>query len=203
MSAATKRLFDIIIALLLGVILIPVVITLALVISLSDGLPVFYVSERMRTPDRSFRLWKLRTMRTDLQDSGVTGGDKADRITPIGHILRKLRLDEIPQLWNVLRGDMSLVGPRPPLPHYVERFPKLYEDVLKSRPGVTGLATLVFHRHEERLLSRCKTPQETEETYVRVCIPRKARLDQIYANNRSLKLDIWILWQTLHRILRR
>ncbi|WP_127112551.1 sugar transferase [Shimia sediminis] len=201
MSAFAKRLFDIFVALSLGVILMPVVIAFALLIAISDGPPVFYVSERMRTPDRSFRLWKLRTMRTDLQDSGVTGGDKADRITPIGHILRKLRLDEIPQLWNVLRGDMSLVGPRPPLPHYVERYPKIYGPVLQSRPGVTGLATLVFHRHEERLLSHCKTPQETEETYVRVCIPRKARLDQIYANNRSLRLDIWILWQTLRKIL--
>ena len=103
----------------------------------------------MKAPGVPFHLWKLRTMTVVREDSGVSGGDKAARITPVGRFLRRARLDEIPQLWNVIRGDMSFVGPRPPLRLYVERFPALYAEVLKSRPGITGLATLHFHAHEE------------------------------------------------------
>ena len=157
-----KRLFDIVLALCLAVVLAPVLLGLMLAIWLTDGRPLFYISERMRGPDRPFRLWKLRTMRVVQEDSGVSGGDKEDRITPIGRFLRKTRGDEIPQLWNVLKGDMSFVGPRPPLRQYVESFPNLYREVLVCRPGITGLATLLYHRHEELLLARCATPKETE-----------------------------------------
>jgi len=198
-----KWLFDIVLVLLLAGLLALPFGCLLLVLRLREGPGLFHVSERMRGVDRPFLLWKLRTMRpaSGGGDSGVTGADKTDRITPMGHRLRRLRLDEIPQLWNVLRGDMSLVGPRPPLRQYVERFPDLYAQVLLSRPGVTGLASLHFHRHEEWLLARCRTAAETDRVYADLCVPRKAALDLIYQRHASLCLDMMLLWRTAVRVL--
>lgn len=199
-----KRLFDIVVALLMALFVIPVGLIIAGVILIRDGGPVLYISERMAAPDRAFGLVKFRTMRPAEADAGVTGADKADRITATGRVLRKLRLDELPQLWNILVGDMSFVGPRPPLRQYVEAFPEIYEQVLASRPGVTGLASLVYAEHEGRLLDRCTTPEETEAVYVRACIPRKARLDQMWQDRRTFCFDMWIMWQTFRRaVLRR
>ena len=195
----TKRLMDILLALLLGLLLSPLIVAVALLILIRDGRPVFYVAERMKAPGQPFALWKFRTMRSVAQDSGVSGGDKAGRITSMGRFLRRTRLDEVPQLWNILRGDISFVGPRPPLRRYVEAFPALYAEVLQSRPGVTGLATLVFHRTEERLLARCTTPEETEAVYIRRCVPAKARLDLIYAQNRNLCFDLKLMVATVFR----
>ncbi|KAA9010370.1 sugar transferase [Histidinibacterium aquaticum] len=194
-----KRLFDIFFALLLGVVLLPVILGIALWIRLRDGAPVFYLSERMKTPEEGFMLVKFRTMRVVAEDSGVSGGDKAGRVTRTGRVLRRTRADELPQLWNVLKGDISFVGPRPPLRQYVERFPDLYREVLKSRPGITGLATLVYHGHEEWLLSRCRTTEETDAVYSRACVPRKARLDLIYRENRSFCFDLVLMGRTAAR----
>ncbi|MDO9525716.1 MAG: sugar transferase [Gemmobacter sp.] len=196
-----KRLLDITLALLIGLILAIPFTVLLLWLLITQGRPLFHVSERMKTPTEPFSLWKLRTMRPSAADSGVSGGDKADRVTPAGRRLRRTRLDEIPQLWNILRGDMSFVGPRPPLRQYVERFPAIYGPVLQSRPGVTGLASLHFHRHEELLLRACNTPQETDAVYVRRCIPRKARLDLIYQARRTICLDLMIVAQTAKKVL--
>ncbi|RPE63123.1 lipopolysaccharide/colanic/teichoic acid biosynthesis glycosyltransferase [Pacificibacter maritimus] len=192
-----KRFFDIGLALVLSIILAPVVLILAVVLLVKEGGPVFYLSERMKTVDKGFLLIKFRTMRMVSDDRGVSGGDKLDRITPLGRIMRKTRLDELPQLWNVLRGDISFVGPRPPLRIYVEQFPELYGQVLKSRPGITGLASVRFYAHEELLLSRCHTAQETDRVYVRDCIPRKAKLDIIYQKHRSLCFDIRLMIETI------
>lgn len=196
-----KRLFDITLALVLALVLALPFGVLLIVLLLREGRPVFYVSERMRAPGRPFRLWKLRTMSVVAADSGVSGGDKAARITPMGRLLRRSRLDEVPQLWNVLKGDMSFVGPRPPLRLYVERFPDLYAQVLQSRPGITGLATLRYHAHEERLLRACSSAAETDAVYARRCVPRKATLDLIYQQRRTLCLDLMLLWQTASRVL--
>lgn len=196
-----KRFFDIVVALILSVVLVPLVVVVSVLILVNDGRPVFYVSERMKSPDEGFSLWKFRTMRNAAQDSGVSGGDKSDRITSTGRILRRYRLDEIPQLWNILKGDISFVGPRPPLRRYVEMFPELYADVLKARPGVTGLATLVFHKAEERLLAPCRSAEETERVYCQRCIPRKARLDMIYHSRSSLCFDLRLMVSTIVRSL--
>ncbi len=139
-----KRVFDVLLALVLSVLLLVPAGMIAVWILVSDGRPIFHRSERMRSPSRAFQLWKFRTMRVVAQDSGVSGGDKAARITPTGRVLRRSRLDEIPQLWNVLVGDMSFVGPRPPLRRYVERFPALYSRVLQSRPGSRAWLRCIF-----------------------------------------------------------
>lgn len=198
-----KRALDLICALgLMALLALPFALLLAMLL-LIEGRPLFYVSERMRAPGQPFLLWKLRTMRPAAENAGVSGGDKARRITRTGRFLRRSRLDEVPQLINVLRGDMSFVGPRPPLRIYVERFPELYAEVLQSRPGITGQATLTFHHHEENLLATCASPADTDAVYARRCVPRKARLDILYQKNRTLCYDMALMLKTLSRAFRR
>jgi lipopolysaccharide/colanic/teichoic acid biosynthesis glycosyltransferase len=194
-----KRLLDIAVATILLVLLFPLILWIAIKLRLREGPPVLYLSERMKTPEKSFMLWKFRTMTVVADDEGVSGGNKRHRITPTGKWLRRYRLDELPQLWNVLRGDISFIGPRPPLRRYVEQFPELYGEVLKSRPGVSGLATLAYHKTEERLLARCRTAEETEAVYTRRCVPRKARLDLIYARRRNVCWDMRLMFATIFR----
>lgn len=196
-----KRAVDLALAMALILLLgLPILLLLA-VLLIVQGRPLFHVSERMQAPGRPFLLWKLRSMTPEAQDSGVSGGDKLARITPIGHLLRNTRLDELPQLWNILKGDISFVGPRPPLRIYVERFPDLYARVLQSRPGITGLASLHYHAVEERLLARCPTPEQTDRVYCSRCIPRKAHLDLLYQKNWSICLDLRLMWQTSKSVL--
>lgn len=202
-----KRLLDICLSLMLIAVLWPVLLLLVVISLILEGRPVFYMAERMHSPTRSFNLIKLRTMRPDTAGpkvaSGVTGGDKSARISRFHNLLRRTRVDEIPQLWNIVIGDMSLVGPRPPLRVYVDAYPEIYGPVLQSRPGLTGLASLRFHRHEERLLATCATPQETDAVYRRRCIPRKAVLDLIYQEQQSICFDIALLWETAQKPFRR
>jgi len=198
-----KRVFDLFFATLLVLILGPILIGLLAWLLIRQGHPLFYVAERMKGVDQPFYLWKLRTMKVAAADAGVSGGDKDARITPTGAWLRRRRLDEFPQLFNILKGDLSFVGPRPPLREYVERFPDIYTQVLKSRPGVTGQASIVYHRHEDALLSRCKTSQETDDVYTRICIPAKARLDLIYQRNQSTCYDFDLVFQTIGNLFRR
>lgn len=193
------RALDILYALVLGSVLLPLILGVALWVLIRDGRPILYRSERMKSPTRGFLLWKFRTMAVVDADSGVSGGDKAARITPTGAVLRRTRLDELPQLWNILRGDISFVGPRPPLRRYVEMFPETYAKVLQDRPGITGLATLAFHRTEERLLAGSTSPEATEAIYCRRCIPRKARLDMIYARRRNPCTDFRLMVATVFR----
>ena len=198
---ASKRLTDLLLVLLLAPLLLPALLLACVVLWARQGRPIFYLSERMRAPGQPFTLWKLRTMHQVARDSGVSGGDKVARITPLGALLRRSRMDELPQLWNILRGDISFVGPRPPLRLYVERFPALYADVLRARPGVTGLASLVYAGHEAQLLARCRTAEETDASYARNCVPRKARIDLIYHQHHSVGFDLWLIAITALRVL--
>ena len=197
---AAKRPFDFIFALLLSVTFTPVIIIIAVIILVMDGRPIFYISERMKTPQTSFPLWKFRSMAISDNDTGVSSAYKYQRITRTGRFLRRYRLDELPQLLNILRGDMSFVGPRPPLRQYVEMRPDLYEKVLQYRPGVTGLATLIYHRTEEKILSSCNSISETEQIYLNRCVPVKARLDLIWARNQTICFDFVLIIKTLFRL---
>jgi lipopolysaccharide/colanic/teichoic acid biosynthesis glycosyltransferase len=198
-----KRLFDLFFASLLVIVLGPVILGLVVFIYLKQGCPLFYVAERMKTPEHSFGLIKFRTMTVVAEDQGVSGAHKATRVTSVGKLLRAKRLDEFPQLWNILKGDLSFVGPRPPLREYVERFPDIYAQVLRSRPGVTGLATIRYHKHEDRLLSRCKTAAQTDDIYCQICVPRKARLDLIYQQHQSMCYDFDLVFQTIANLFQR
>jgi lipopolysaccharide/colanic/teichoic acid biosynthesis glycosyltransferase len=198
----SKRLFDLACSLALGLILLPMMAIVAVVVLVLDGRPVLYISERMSAPKTPFALIKFRTMKASDQNAGVSGGDKSSRITRTGNFLRRSRIDELPQLWNVIRGNISFVGPRPPLRLYVERYPEIYDRVLKSRPGITGLASVYFHRHEEHLLATCKTAEETDTVYAHRCIPRKAHIDLLYQARQSVCLDISIMFKTVFKFLR-
>ncbi|NOR31725.1 MAG: sugar transferase [Sulfitobacter sp.] len=197
-----KYLLDLICAIGLTIILSPFIIVVAILILVLDGRPIFYISERMKTQTEGFDLIKFRTMKTVSEDSGVSGGDKSSRITHTGAFLRGARLDEVPQLWNVLRGDISFIGPRPPLRQYVERYPEIYSKVLKSRPGISGLASIYFHAHEEYLLTNAASREETDAIYSRACIPRKARLDLIYQERRNVCMDVSLMLKSVIKQLR-
>jgi lipopolysaccharide/colanic/teichoic acid biosynthesis glycosyltransferase len=198
-----KRLFDLFFATLLVLVLGPILLLLVAWLLVKEGRPLFYVAERMKAPGQPFRLWKLRTMNVIETDTGVSGGDKAARITRTGARLRSKRLDEFPQLWNILKGDLSFVGPRPPLREYVDRHPEIYAQVLQSRPGVTGLASITYHKHEAALLARCLTPEETDKVYSQTCVPAKARLDLVYQRHQSMCYDFDLVFQTIGNIFRR
>lgn len=195
---AGKRLFDIAFGLAIFLPGLPIFLTVALLVLIRDGRPVFHLSRRVRSPGRMFWLIKFRTMENDAEDRDdtVLGGDKAGRITPLGAKLRRVRLDEAPQLLNVLWGDMSFIGPRPPPRRYVDMFPELYAQVLQSKPGITGLATIMFHTHEEYLLANVADSKDVERIYVTRCIPRKARLDLMYQRKASVAMDAYLLWLT-------
>lgn len=194
------------IAVLAAPLLLIVLAVLYVIVVAAQGRPFLYVSERMRSPDESFRLYKIRTMRPagPEEEQAVLCGLQARRVTPIGAVLRRTRLDELPQIINVLKGDIRFIGPRPPLRRYVEAYPDLYGRVLSDTPpGITGLATVTVHRREERLLSACRDSAEADRVYRERCIPVKARLDLIYRRNRGVWLDALILFRTVSRLVAR
>ncbi len=197
-TLTAKRIFDLVFAGLLSVVVAPLLVVLYVVVIAQDGHPFLYRSIRMKSVRRKFRLLKIRTMSVvpERENKGVTGGHKAARVTSVGQFLRKTRLDEMPQVINVLRGDISFVGPRPPEPRYVRKCKDVYAQVLKDTPGITGLASVVFHRHEEWILAQCHSPQETEAAYIRRSVPRKARIDLIYQKHKSLCMDLYVLYLT-------
>ncbi|MEP4197309.1 MAG: sugar transferase [Aliishimia sp.] len=182
---------DIALVLATAPITLPIFCAIALKMYFSQSGPIFFRAKRVGQNGVPFVALKFRTMMPCAQNNGVSGGDKQARITPFAQRLRECRLDEIPQIYNILRGDMSLVGPRAPDPRYVKMYPELYAKVLRCRPGLTGLATLHMHRFEDRILKLCSSAEETETTYCRRCIPRKARLDLIYQDRVEYAGFIW------------
>lgn len=192
-----KRAIDLVLAILLLVVLFVPMLIVAALLLVTQGRPLIYSGHRMKAPGEHFQQYKFRTMMRAEEDRGATGAYKNWRITRLGGFLRRTRMDELPQLINIIRGDMSFVGPRPPLPEYVERFPSLYAAVLKARPGVTGLATLIYHRHEDKIMSRCDSAEETDRAYYARCLPTKLRIELIYRRTASPTLDMWIMWKTL------
>jgi perosamine synthetase len=193
-NAAFKRSYDIFFAALGLVLLSPVFLLIALAVKLTTAGTVFYRQKRIGQHGFAFVIWKFRTMvaGSDKMGPQVTSADDR-RITPIGRVLRRTKLDELPQLWNVLRGDMSLVGPRPEVACYVERYTPRQKEILRHKPGITDLASLRF-RDEEKLLQSVGAP---EQFYVEQCLPRKLELNQEYARNANLLTDTWIILQTI------
>lgn len=197
--AAGRRGFDLLLLLLLLPVALPVGALVALAILLADGAPMLIGSERIGRGGAAFRLWTFRTM-LPAGDEGVAGADhQAGRVTAIGHLLRRTRLDELPQLWNVLMGDMAVVGPRPPLRRHVERFPERYGRVLHERPGLTGAASQLYRRREKELLASCASAGEAERIFVRRCLPAMTRLELRYARRRTLCTDLVFVARTAFR----
>jgi len=193
-----KRAFDITVSAAALLLLWPLIAVLALVIAIDSRRPVFFTQERVGRHFRRFRLWKFRTMSAGAAGPPITlAGDP--RITRAGRFLRASKLDELPQLWNVLRGDMSLVGPRPELPRYVEMFHERYAAVLELRPGLTDTASIRY-RDEERVLAAAADPL-TE--YTERVLPDKITLAEEYVRTRSFAADLGILMRTLWAIVAR
>jgi len=156
--------------------------------------PVFFRQQRTGRYGKLFMIVKFRSMVVN-EDSNTTSVLGDNRVTPLGAILRKYKLDELPELWNVLKGDMSLVGPRPDVPEFTDRLKGKEMDILQLRPGITGPATLKYS-NEERLLAEVDNPQEyTDE----IIWPDKVRMNLDYYNNRSLVKDIQIIFRTIFR----
>src|SRR3990170_1197510 len=185
-----KRVFDIVVASLGLFLLFPFLLVVALLIKLDSRGPVFFRQERMGRGFRPFFIYKFRTMLQDapLKGSGVTfAGDP--RITLVGRFLRKTKIDELPQLINVVRGEMSLVGPRPEVRQYVELLREEYEEILKIRPGITDLASLEY-RDEEAVLGQSENP---EAHYLRWVLPDKIRLAKEYMRRSSFFFDLALI----------
>lgn len=189
-----KRAFDIVFAGFGLLVLWPVGLLIGLLIKLTSRGPVFYGQTRIGQFGRPFRIWKFRSMVVNADKLGVPLTKEEDpRITWIGRGLRKSKLDELPQLWNVLVGDMSFVGPRPEMARYVDRYTPEQRAILKFKPGITDMATMLF-RNEEALL---RGAVDVETFYLRYCLPRKIELNLQYAQRASLLQDFWIIVQTL------
>lgn len=195
-----KRLFDLLLSGLGLLVLSPLLLAVAAWIKLDSPGPVMFRQERVGRFGRTFRIHKFRTMRVDAPSLGpqiTVGADP--RITRSGRFLRASKLDELPQLWDVLRGAMSLVGPRPEVPRYVAMYPAaLRELVLSVRPGITDPASLSF-RDESELLARAADP---EREYVDVVMPMKLRLAADYVRNASLAGDVRLILATLGALRR-
>ncbi|NCT83538.1 MAG: sugar transferase [Comamonadaceae bacterium] len=192
-----KRLFDILAAALGLLLLAPLLLLVALWVRLDSPGPALFRQTRVGRFGVPFTIHKFRTMRVAPGAAITVGADP--RITRAGRVLRQTKLDELPQLWDVLRGVMSLVGPRPELPKYVALYPAgLRERVLAVRPGITDPASLAFS-HEAELLAAAADP---EREYREVILPAKLRLSADYAATASLAADLRLIWITLGRVLR-
>jgi lipopolysaccharide/colanic/teichoic acid biosynthesis glycosyltransferase len=189
-----KRAFDLILTAAGLALLSPLLAVLAIVVSCTSPGPVFFLQERLGRNGRAFMLVKFRTMRMAEGAEKVcfdTGGTA--RVTPVGRFLRRTKLDELPQLWNVLKGDMSLVGPRPEVRMCVEAYPERWKRVLTVRPGITDPASIVY-RNEEEILARSPDP---ERMYREVVLPHKLDLNEDYVKTQSFRGDVAILLKTL------
>lgn len=187
-----KRLFDLVCAAAGLIIASPLLALIALAVAGTSRGPVFFRQERIGRGFAPFRIVKFRTMFEGIDGPLVTSrGDR--RVTPVGRLLRRTKLDELPQLWNVARGDMSLVGPRPEVRRYVEMFRADYEVILQARPGITDPASLKFRR-EELLLAAASDP---EAKYVTEILPQKIAMAKEYVRTRSFAGDLVLILRTV------
>ena len=185
-----KRGADVLGSAMLLVLLSPLLAGCALVLLAADGPPLLFRQERVGRGGRPFRILKFRTMRPASGPEVTAAGDP--RITPLGRRLRRTKLDELPQLWNVLCGEMSLVGPRPEVPSYVRAEPRAFRAVTRVRPGIVDWASLIFRDEEAILARRAAEP----DFYRRILLPRKLALARLYAARSSPGLDLRLLLAT-------
>ena len=195
----TKRIFDIVASGCGLIVLSPLFLIFAIWIKLDSKGPVFYRQVRVGRNNRDFRIFKFRSMKEGADNGSlVTIGGHDSRITRSGYILRRFKLDELPQLINVFTGDMSLVGPRPEVRHYVNYWTPEQMRVLDVRPGITDPASIRF-RNENDLLDKAENP---EEYYINVIMQEKIRLYLEYVGNQSLWYDIKLIFQTIKVVIK-
>ena len=191
-----KRLFDFITSLIGLIVLFPIFIIVSLLVKISSEGPVFFVQKRIGKNGKIFQMIKFRSMFV-IQRSNSTISVKGDvRITKVGAFLRKFKLDELPELWNVLKGDMSLVGPRPDVCGYADNLIGEDRKILELRPGITGVASLKYYNEEDVLATQSNPLKFNDE----VIYPDKVKLNLDYYYNNNLWIDIKIIFATLFRV---
>ena len=193
-----KRLFDIFFSTIGLTLLFPFILLFSLAIVITSGFPVFYSQKRIGKDEKDFNLLKFRTMKRGADMLGLlTVGEKDPRITSFGYFLRKYKLDELPQLINVLTGDMSLVGPRPEVRKYVELYNADQKKVLSVKPGITDYASIVYSSENE-ILSNSSDP---EQQYINKVMPAKLRLNMKYIQDQDIMTDLKIILKTIEKII--
>ncbi|NLZ35844.1 MAG: sugar transferase [Clostridiales bacterium] len=193
-NRAIKRIFDIIVSLIGIIIISPILIIVAISIKLDSKGNVLFLQKRIGKDGKPFNIYKFRTMVSDAERLGaqITVG-RDSRITKVGAFLRKYKIDELPQLFNVLKGDMSLVGPRPEVPKYVELYTEEERRVLEVRPGITDLASIRY-RDENDILGKVENP---EEYYIKVIMKDKLKLNLEYIEKSNVFYDIYLIIKTI------
>lgn len=194
-----KRFFDIIFSLVGIIVLIPIYLIIAIAISSDSKGGVIYRQKRTGKGNIPFDVMKFRTMRPDSFAKGaLTVGDRDPRVTKVGYYLRKYKLDELPQLFNVLFGDMSFVGPRPEVEKYTRLYNQDQRKVLSVRPGITDYASIKY-RNESELLAKSENP---EKTYIDVIMPEKLNINLAYIKDNSVFKDVKIIFETFLAIIK-
>ena len=194
-----KRVFDVLISFFILVIFTPIGLIISILIAFTSTGGVFYRQERIGLNGIPFKIFKFRTMRTDSDKKGkLTVGMRDSRITSIGYFLRKYKLDEFPQFINVLKGEMSIVGPRPEVMEYVNLYTESQRKILSVKPGITDYASLEFF-NENELLAQSNNPQQT---YVTEIMPAKLLLNEKYLENPTIGNDLKIMTKTFFKILK-
>ncbi|MCB0764666.1 MAG: sugar transferase [Flavobacteriales bacterium] len=193
-----KRIFDIVTSATALLVLLPLLLVLGIAVFVSSPGGAFFTQVRIGRHGKPFGLIKFRTMRPDSEGQGqLTIGGRDPRITGVGRILRRTKSDELPQLLNILKGDMSVVGPRPEVPRYVALYSPEQRHVLSVRPGLSSLASIAYI-NENEILGRSADP---ERTYIEEVMPAKLALDLQYVKQQSLALDLRIVLRTIRRLL--
>lgn len=194
----SKRIFDIIFSIIGLVIFLPLLLIIAILIKLDSKGPVFFVQARVGKHNKDFNIYKFRTMRIESDKKGLlTLGNNDSRITKTGYFLRRYKIDEFPQLINILKGDMSFVGPRPELRYYVNFYNEDDMTIFQVRPGITGLASLKY-RNEVELLKAAKNP---EEFFIKTIIPDKLKFNKEYIKKSNLFFDFKLIWLTIIKVI--
>jgi lipopolysaccharide/colanic/teichoic acid biosynthesis glycosyltransferase len=193
-SNLVRRAFDLVAAVTIGLITAPIWLLAAAAVRLVDGDPVLHRATRVGRGGACFTLYKFRTMGSTAGPSVTAHGD--ERVTRTGSLLRRTKIDELPQLWNVARGEMSLVGPRPEDPRYVEQYTQEQRRLLSVAPGLTSPATIAF-QHEEAMLAGYPDP---ERAYLEEVLPAKLALDLAWLERRSVRADVRVLAATVRAL---
>jgi lipopolysaccharide/colanic/teichoic acid biosynthesis glycosyltransferase len=194
-----KRLLDILASSVALILLFPLLFILGVAVAVTSPGGAFFRQVRVGKDGREFRLLKFRSMRPGSEAGGqITVGTRDPRITDVGHFLRKTKLDELPQLINILKGDMSVIGPRPEVPKYVALYSSEQRKVLSVRPGLSSLASIAYI-NENEVLGRSNDP---ERTYIEEVMPAKLELDLRYVREQGLAMDLRIIASTLARLIK-
>lgn len=193
-----KRCFDVVFALLGLLLLAPILVLIAIIIKIDSKGPILFVQGRVGKHNIDFDIYKFRTMRIQSETKGLlTLGNHDSRITKVGYVLRRYKIDEFPQLFNILKGDMSFVGPRPELRYYVNFYTEDDMKIFAVRPGITGLASLKY-RNEVELL---KAAEDPEAFFIHTIIPDKLKYNKTYIKNQSFLFDLKLIGLTIVKVI--